>query len=203
MQPLLTRWRNTPQIAANVVAWKTIPPREAQTTPFPDDLHPALAAALHRQGIDSLYTHQARAWELARGGHHFVVVTGTASGKTLCYNLPVLDRLLRHPTARALYLFPTKALAHDQYAVASQQCSLLNTGHSTPNPATYDGDTPRAHRPKSEKNLTSKTFWIRINLVCQVCQAFLRRGNGRYHQRHRQSGWEIRYHRVARPGGIR
>ena len=82
--------------------------------PFPPALHPALAAALRAQGIDALYTHQAVAWQHVRAGRHPLVVTGTASGKTLCYNLPVLDRLLHDPAARALYLFPTKALAQDQ-----------------------------------------------------------------------------------------
>ena len=91
------------------------------------------------RGIEALYAHQATAWEQARAGRHLVVVTGTASGKTLCYNLPVLDCLLRNPQSRALYLFPTKALAQDQVANLEALVDLPI--------ATYDGDTPGGARP--------------------------------------------------------
>ena len=110
LSALLNTWQTDP----NIAAWRTFPPHPAQFVPFPDDLHPALVDALCAQGISALYTHQATAWQCAQAGQHVVIVTGTASGKTLCYNLPVLDCLLRHPQARALYLFPTKALAQDQ-----------------------------------------------------------------------------------------
>ena len=79
-------------VRSNVVEWRTFPARDAQCVPFPADIHPALIASLRARGIESLYTHQATAWQHARAGRHLVVVTGTASGKTLCYNLPVLDR---------------------------------------------------------------------------------------------------------------
>src|SRR3982075_2652244 len=92
----------------------TIPARPARYLPLPAGLRPELAAALASRGIERLYPHQAEAYEHVRGGRHVVVVTPTASGKTLCYNLPVLQRLLEQPTSRALYLFPTKALAQDQ-----------------------------------------------------------------------------------------
>jgi DEAD/DEAH box helicase domain-containing protein len=111
LSALLSAWRTDPHIASNIAAWQTFPTRPARFAPFPDDLHPALADALRVRGIGALYTHQATAWQRAQAGPHLVVVTGTASGKTLCYNLPVLDRLLRDARARALYLFPTKALA--------------------------------------------------------------------------------------------
>ena len=113
---LLSDWNIDHSIAPNIAARKTIPARVAQTVPFPDDLHPALIESLRARGIDSLYTHQATAWQHARDGRHIVVVTGTASGKTLCYNLPVLDCLLRDDKTRALYIFPTKALSQDQVA---------------------------------------------------------------------------------------
>ncbi len=121
---LLSAWRADPEIAGNVEAWQTIPARPAQFAPLPEGLHPSLVNILAQAGIKRLYTHQAAAWELAEAGKNVVVVTGTASGKTLCYNLPVLDRLLRNPESRALYLFPTKALAQDQ---ASMLRALLNS----------------------------------------------------------------------------
>lgn len=114
LSALLSAWHTDPNIASNIAVWRTFPARPARFAPFPDDLHPALVDALRARGISALYTHQVMAWQRAQAGQHLVVVTGTASGKTLCYNLPVLDRLLRHPQARALYLFPTKALAQDQ-----------------------------------------------------------------------------------------
>ena len=140
LSALLSAWQTDPNIASNIAAWRTFSARPAQFAPFPDDLHPALVDALRARGIGALYTHQATAWQRVQAGQHPVVVTGTASGKTLCYNLPVLDRLLRHPQARALYLFPTKALAQDQLSVASGLSSAIRI-------ATYDGDTPAEARP--------------------------------------------------------
>ena len=111
---LLNAWRADPAVSPNVVAWRTLPARPAPFAPFPEDLHPALADALRRRGIRALYAHQEAAWRHAQAGRHPVIVTGTASGKTLCYTLPVLQALLGDPDARALYIFPTKALAQDQ-----------------------------------------------------------------------------------------
>ena len=92
----------------------TAPPREARTAPLPDHLHPKLRAALARQGIEQLYAHQAEAWAAAQRGEHLIVTTGTASGKSLCFNLPALHTLSADARARALYLYPAKALAQDQ-----------------------------------------------------------------------------------------
>ncbi|HEY6042657.1 MAG TPA: DEAD/DEAH box helicase, partial [Anaerolineae bacterium] len=134
----------------NIAAWRTIPARAAQFAEFPRELHPALVVALRTQGITALYTHQASAFDHARKGEHVVIVTGTASGKTLGYNLPVLDRLLNDSTARALYLFPTKALAQDQVANLK---SFRGAKDALPLPiATYDGDTPANDRPAIRKN---------------------------------------------------
>ena len=144
LERLLTFWRNTPQIAENITRWERIPARRASTSPFPEDLHPALKSALQASGIESLYSHQFDAWTETHAGRHVAVATGTASGKTLCYNLPVLDRLLRSPNARALYLFPTKALAQDQHQTIR---SLLQAAPEPPTTAIYDGDTPRSQRP--------------------------------------------------------
>ncbi|MFQ6102488.1 MAG: DEAD/DEAH box helicase, partial [Anaerolineae bacterium] len=140
LSELLNAWQTDPNIVSNIAAWRTFAARQAQFVPFPDDLHPALVDALRARGIGALYTHQATAWQRAQAGQHPVVVTGTASGKTLCYNLPVLDRLLRHPQARALYLFPTKALAQDQLSAIGGLSSAIPI-------ATYDGDTPAEARP--------------------------------------------------------
>src|SRR6202162_1385772 len=86
----------------------------ANFSPLPAELRPELVTALAGRGIQRLYSHQADAYRAVRQGRHLVVVTPTASGKTLCYNLPVLQRLLEDPDARALFLYPTKALTYDQ-----------------------------------------------------------------------------------------
>ncbi len=114
--------------------------RAARTAPLPDGLHPKLAAALAAQGIGELYEHQARAWDAARAGRHVMVTTGTASGKTLAFNLPVLDALAREPKNRALYLYPTKALAQDQAR------NLTALAVPRVRSAIYDGDTPQEQR---------------------------------------------------------
>jgi DEAD/DEAH box helicase domain-containing protein len=119
---------------------RVLEPVPASWAEYPDGAHPALVQALKSRGIERLYTHQAEASELALAGRPFVAVTPTASGKTLCYNLPVLSALLRDPAARALYLFPTKALAQDQLSELAELSKLL----PRPVPAyTYDGDTPQ------------------------------------------------------------
>src|SRR6185295_8126263 len=97
-----------------LAALRRFPAQAARHADFPADLHPALRDVLQARGVTRPYTHQAEAYRAARDGKNTVVVTPTASGKTLCYNLPVLDRILKEPDTRALYLFPTKALAQDQ-----------------------------------------------------------------------------------------
>ncbi len=116
--------------------------RPAVFAPFPSSLDPRIVEALRARGIEQLYSHQATAFETAAKGEHLVVVTPTASGKTLCYNLPVLQALVQQPEARVLYLFPTKALAQDQLA------ELTELARSLPDMRmfTYDGDTPQDAR---------------------------------------------------------
>src|SRR6476660_6699798 len=92
----------------------TEPARDARLAQLPDELHPRVRESLAAQGIDHLYTHQREAWDAAANGEHVVITTGTASGQTLAFNLPVLDAIAREPKQRALYLYPTKALAQDQ-----------------------------------------------------------------------------------------
>ncbi|MBS2969360.1 DEAD/DEAH box helicase [Metabacillus sp. KIGAM252] len=126
-----------------IVHWRTLEPREAKTAPMPADLHPKLLEALHSRGIRELYTHQSTAYAAARNGKSFVAVTPTASGKTLCYNLPVLQSVLEKSESRALYLFPTKALAQDQ---KSEMNELIQSMDASINSYTYDGDTSPAIR---------------------------------------------------------
>jgi DEAD/DEAH box helicase domain-containing protein len=123
----------------------TEPARAARTVPLPEELHPAVRAALARQGIGGLYTHQAEAWAASRAGKHVIVTTGTASGKTLAFNLPVLDALATQPKDRALYLYPTKALAQDQAR------TLAALAVPKVRAAIYDGDTPREQRWQMRK----------------------------------------------------
>jgi DEAD/DEAH box helicase domain-containing protein len=114
--------------------------REPVLEPLPDDLEPSVASALVALGVTALYRHQAEAWEAARRGENVVVTTGTASGKSLAFNLPVLDAVARQPKTRALYLYPTKALAQDQAR------SLAELRMKGLRPAIYDGDTAGERR---------------------------------------------------------
>ncbi|HEX6349530.1 MAG TPA: DEAD/DEAH box helicase [Candidatus Dormibacteraeota bacterium] len=120
-----------------------IPAGPAEFCQLPDDLAEPLRSALRSRGIDRLYTHQAQAYTSVRAGRHLVVVTPTASGKTLCYNLPVLQRILEKPSSRALYLFPTKALAQDQLAELGALAAQLPVEIRAD---TYDGDTAPGRR---------------------------------------------------------
>ena len=116
------------------------PARPPRFAPIPEGLHPKVTDALAARGIEQLFTHQADAWDAAQRGEHLVVATGTASGKTLAFNLPVLDALARQPKTRALYLYPTKALAQDQIR------SLTELKPPAIKPAIYDGDTESSRR---------------------------------------------------------
>jgi DEAD/DEAH box helicase domain-containing protein len=119
----------------------------AQLAPFPEALDPRLRQALESRGIARLYTHQAESIDRALRGQHVVVITPTASGKTLCYNAPVLHAILQDPSSRALYLFPTKALAQDQLTELQGLCETLAATASEPiGVFTYDGDTPQDAR---------------------------------------------------------
>jgi DEAD/DEAH box helicase domain-containing protein len=155
LQSLLDYWKQDADTAPNFSTWMTTPPRTAQTHPFPPDLLIPLREALSTRGISSLYSHQLSAWTQTRAHKNIILATGTASGKTLAYNLPVLATLIQNPEARALYLFPTKALAQDQLSVLSDQLSVLRTlmtDHSSLVTGIYDGDTPQSARPAIRKN---------------------------------------------------
>ena len=114
LDDFLDRLNREPRYAPCIAAWRTIPAQEAVTAPMPEALDPRLTRAMAQRGVTQLYSHQADAFDAIEKGRHTVVVTPTASGKTLCYNLPVLNTLLADPTARAMYLFQTTALPQAQ-----------------------------------------------------------------------------------------
>jgi len=127
----------------NVVRWEVMPARPAQYAPFPRGLDARLIPVLQKRGVHQLYTHQAHAVDEVLAGRDVVVVTPTASGKTMCYNLPVLSAILNNEDARALYLFPTKALSADQVSELYELIEEMGVDIKT---YTYDGDTPGAAR---------------------------------------------------------
>ena len=131
----------------HVTAVRRMPAVPAEFAPFPEALDPRLKNALASRGIPQLYTHQAEAIGHALAGRNAVVITPTASGKTLCYNAPILHSILQDPSSRALYLFPTKALAQDQLAELQTLCENIasDTGEQI-GVYTYDGDTPQDAR---------------------------------------------------------
>ncbi len=126
-----------------LTALRHYPARPAQLADFPPELHRQLTDVLRGRAYEGLYTHQRAAYDVAAAGKSTVVVTPTASGKTLCYNLPVLDRILKEPDTRALYLFPTKALSQDQLAELYSMIEAIGADIGT---FTYDGDTPQDAR---------------------------------------------------------
>jgi DEAD/DEAH box helicase domain-containing protein len=142
--------RLDPRFAQHITHWHRLPARAARYAPMPAGLEPQLVDTLQRRGLAQLYVHQAQAVAFALCGEDVAVVTGAASGKTLCYNLPVLNTLSREaapgePRAHALYLFPTKALAQDQMAAWSALSADLLPSVTA---ATYDGDTPSGSRAR-------------------------------------------------------
>ena len=128
-----------PTFAPLVAAHRELSPRPPRHAPWPEAVDARIVDALRARGIEAPYTHQSAAYEAVHAGRNVVVVTPTASGKTLCYNLPVLDAVAKDPAARALYLFPTKALAADQLVELRALAGGAGIGLKT---HTYDGDTP-------------------------------------------------------------
>jgi DEAD/DEAH box helicase domain-containing protein len=122
----------------NVVHWHELKGQKAKTVPFSASLDKRIIDALKTRGINELYTHQGSAYELAREGRSFTAITPTASGKTLCYNLPVLQQICEDPSSRALYIFPTKALAQDQRSELNEMIEAIGADIKG---FTYDGDT--------------------------------------------------------------
>ena len=153
---VLDQWRRDRRVWHNIVLDQDLPPREPHLVDMPEDVPDGLRKALAARGITRLFSHQAQALELARAGHDVVVATPTASGKSLCFNLPVAEALAADSSARALYLFPTKALSRDQEQALRK---LLGDAGIDRGAVTYDGDTPgdarRAARDKSAVILTN------------------------------------------------
>ncbi|MBQ3705123.1 MAG: DEAD/DEAH box helicase [Clostridia bacterium] len=140
---LADQLRRDPRFMENVTRWEVMPARPARTTEYPSWLDDRLKPVLAKRGIHALYTHQAMSVEATHRGEDVVVVTPTASGKTMCYNLPVLSAILQNEDARALYIFPTKALSADQVSELYELIEMMGVDIKT---YTYDGDTPAAAR---------------------------------------------------------
>ncbi|HQU72844.1 MAG TPA: DEAD/DEAH box helicase [Calditrichia bacterium] len=143
LEQLIQFLRNDSQFMAQVTHWETIAERPAVSAPFPEKLDRRLTSALEKRDIRALYAHQAEAFNRVQAGENIVLVTPTASGKTFGYNLPVLNTILENPDARALYLFPTKALSQDQYQELHELISVAEADIKT---YTFDGDTPASAR---------------------------------------------------------
>ena len=148
MQELLARMKKNRRFMENVTAMRQIPSDDGTFAPFPGWVRPEIVSILGKRGIEQLYSHQTYAMESIREGRDVVLVTPTASGKTLCYNLPVLQRILEEPETRALYMFPTKALAQDQMHEVHGLIGDLKANIKT---YTYDGDTPADARQAIRK----------------------------------------------------
>lgn len=140
---LTERLKRDPLFMQNVVRWETLPEKAAVYADFPAGMDSRIPPLLERRKIHKLYRHQSMAIDAVLRGEDVVVVTPTASGKTMCYNLPVLSAILQNPDARALYLFPTKALSADQVSELYELIELMGADIKT---YTYDGDTPGAAR---------------------------------------------------------
>jgi len=139
----------SPDYKQQIAHIQLIPSHEAAFGELDKPLHPALQARLESLGISSLYTHQTEAINAARCGKNVMVATASASGKTLCYNLAVLEAILKDPSSRALYLFPTKALAQDQLRSLNELAcpELIFPGGCS----TFDGDTPQSDRAEIKR----------------------------------------------------
>jgi DEAD/DEAH box helicase domain-containing protein len=143
IEEIIQSWKRSKNISSCITDLRVFKKREAEYRPFPHFLDPLLKEALKEAGIGSLYSHQAESIERIQNGKDLVVVTPTASGKTLCYNLPVLNRKLSDPSSKAFYLFPTKALSQDQMFELQTLIRRIEKPIKT---FTYDGDTPQEAR---------------------------------------------------------
>lgn len=146
---LLDEWVKDPRKKQQIQSIHVIEPRESKTVPFPDDLDETIKNALMKRGITELYTHQGSSYQHARAGQSITTITPTASGKSLCYHLPVLQSIAEDPKSRAIYLFPTKALAQDQKSDLNQMIEATGLPIGS---YTYDGDTEPGIRRKVRTN---------------------------------------------------
>jgi DEAD/DEAH box helicase domain-containing protein len=164
----LSHIRSDPDYEDQIEHVQPIEARPAQTAELSQPLPAVLREALHRQGMESLYTHQAQSIEAIRRGENIVVQTGTASGKSLCYNAAVIESILNEPKARALYLFPTKALAQDQLRTIELLANCHPELQSAVKAGTFDGDTPQNQRWAVRDNaaiVMSNPDMLHVNLL--------------------------------------
>jgi DEAD/DEAH box helicase domain-containing protein len=143
LDQMLDYFKASERVTKNVTSWVELPAREAVFAEFPDFIDGRIKAAMERRGVRKLYSHQASAISAINDGNSVVVVTPTASGKTMCYNVPVLNAILKDESSRALFLFPTKALSQDQ---TSELHELITEAGVDVKTFTYDGDTPQSAR---------------------------------------------------------
>ena len=165
LEHVLAELRRDPRFISCETAWHHFPETPGSYLDIPDGLHPALKQALANKGIKALYSHQRHAYDLVTRGENVCVVTPTASGKTMCYNLPVLQAVLKDDGIRALYIFPTKALAQDQLAEIED---TAGQGGFKVKGFTFDGDTPA-----SKRRLARETGQIIITNPDMLHQAIL------------------------------
>ncbi len=143
LEQMLQHFRASEKMMQNITSWLEIPAKEAVYADFPDFIDERIGKALEKRGIRKLYSHQASAIQAVHDGESIVVVTPTASGKTMCYNIPVMDAILKDEASRALFLFPTKALSQDQ---TTELHELITEAGVDVKTYTYDGDTPQSAR---------------------------------------------------------
>lgn len=148
LQQIVRDLKENPSFREQIVHWHELEAVEAKTKAFPPDMNTKLVQALQRRGIGELYTHQEAAYRATQEGENIVAVTPTASGKTLCYNLPVLQKISEKHESRALYIFPTKALAQDQMSELNE---LIEEMEVPIRCFTYDGDTAPSIRQAVRK----------------------------------------------------
>jgi len=147
---LIDRWQRDPDFRENIAHWQVTPACAATFSPMPAVMDSRLVSGLNSLGISQLYSHQAEAFERLQNGENLVIATGTASGKTLCYNLPAVQQALTNPNARILYLFPTKALTQDQFTSLNGLLKALPSSRAMP-ANIFDGDTPQQMRSAMRK----------------------------------------------------
>ncbi|HBO33129.1 MAG TPA: ATP-dependent helicase, partial [Anaerolineaceae bacterium] len=148
----LESWLEEAEFAENIAFQQLTPAREAVLEPFPPSIPPALQQVLKQRGITALYSHQAEAISHLESGENIVISTGTSSGKSLCYSIPIMNQQINQPGATALLLFPTKALSNDQYNNFASYVKHLPA--DSIKPAIYDGDTPTNQRTAIRKTTT-------------------------------------------------
>ncbi len=148
LDSVLKYWFSARDYAESIQYHSQSASSKGEFLPFPDDISLDLAGQLHKLGIERLYSHQFTSYQAVKQGKNVVITTGTASGKTLCYNLPILDRLIKSPSSRALFLFPTKALTHDQQEKLLELTAFdKSSSIEGIQVCVYDGDTPTQKRP--------------------------------------------------------